>query len=56
MTDKFDLVGVLVVVYKERREDANALAMIAIKGMLICRQNNELPCGEAGHSSDLRGP
>ena len=25
MTDKLDLVGVLLVVYKERREDANAL-------------------------------
>ena len=56
MTDKFDLVGVLLVVYKERREDANALEMNAIKGISKCRQNKELPCGKVGHSSDLRGP
>ena len=55
MTDKFDLVGVLLVVYKERREDANALKMIGIKGISKCRQNNEIPCEKAEHSSDLRG-
>lgn len=34
VADKFDLVRVLLVVYKKRREDANTLReMIAIKGM-----------------------